>query len=91
MSDDGERKVVNITGRAVGFAHGIQDRLFTPEEVLGDMPLAEIDELVVIGRTHKGELYLAGTHSTSIASLLLGQASDFVHRVYKPYGSVGGE
>lgn len=82
-----EEKVVSFRGGPVHFNHLAPGQLFAPQEVIDGTPIGELAELVVIGRTHTGQMYLAATHNTAAVSLLLGNASHFIHRAFASYGA----
>lgn len=83
MSDD---KIVSLNGGPLHFNHLQDGQLFEVSEVVNQAPLDEFAEVVLVARTHDGQLYIGGTHSTAACSLLLGQASQFIHRAFEPYG-----
>ncbi len=86
MARDRE-KVVSLFGGIIHDNHLLAGQLFAPADVIEELPLDECDEVMVIGRTREGRLYIGATHNSSVCSLMIGQASNFLHRALEVYGS----
>jgi len=81
MSD----KVVPLHDGIIHDNHLLAGQLFDPKDVVEGAPIDECDEVVILCRTREGKLYIGATHSCSVVSLMLGQASDWVHAAYEVY------
>lgn len=78
MSDNG-----NVILLGVGSLHENHlrsDQMFSVEDVVDGLPVGECDEVVVIGRTRGGQMYVGSTHSVAVTVLALVEAQGLITR-----------